>query len=69
MPNYSVDNLKHGIQQARKNIQTFEDAIEKENETIKQFKFMIETIERKADLKDGITVEAGKEKNGDNGIS
>ena len=57
MPNFSVDNLRHGIQQARKNIKTFEDAIEKENETIKQFKFMIETIERKEDLKKGIEID------------
>ena len=56
MPNFSIDNLRHGIQQARKNIQTFEDAIEKENETIKQFKFMIETIEKKEDQKQGIVV-------------
>ena len=57
MPNFSVDNLRHGIQQARKNIKTFEDAIDKENETIKQFKFMIETIERKEDLKKGIEID------------
>ena len=57
MPNFSIDNLRHGIQQARKNIKTFEDAIDKENETIKQFKFMIESIERKEDLKKGIEID------------
>lgn len=47
MPDYSVDNLRHGIKQAKKNIQTFEDAIDKENATIKEFKWMIEQVERK----------------------
>ena len=54
MPNYSVDNLEHGIKQARNNIKIFEDAIDKENATIKQFKWMIEQIERKEELKKGI---------------
>lgn len=47
MPNYSVDNLHRGIEQAEKNIKTFEDAISKERETIGQFKWMIEQAERK----------------------
>ena len=64
MPNFSIDNLRHGIQQARKNIKTFEDAIDKENETIKQFKFMIETIEKKEDQKQGIVVDG----NNDNSV-
>lgn len=47
MPEYSIENLKHGIKQAEKNIKTFEEAINKERETIGQFKWMIEQAERK----------------------
>ena len=54
MPDYSVDNLHRGIKQAKKNIQTFEDAIDKENKTIKHFKWMIEQIERKEEQHKGV---------------
>ena len=47
MSDYSAENLKRGIEQAEKNIATFEEAISKERETIGQFKWMIEQIERK----------------------
>ena len=47
MPKYSIDNLRRGIEQAEKNIKTFEDAIAKERETIGQFKWMIAQAERK----------------------
>jgi len=60
MPDYTADNLRRGIEQAKKNIKTFEDAIEKEEAQIKQFKWMIKEIERKEELKEGLTV------NGDN---
>ena len=63
MANYSIENLRNGIKQASKNIKTFEDAIEKERATIKEFEYMIETIERKEQLKNGVTV------NGDNNNS
>lgn len=49
MVDYSVDNLLRGIEQAEKNIATFEEAIAKERETIGQFKWMMEQIERKKD--------------------
>ena len=49
MPDYSIDNLKHGIEQAKKNIETFESAIDKENENIKKFRWMIQQVERKED--------------------
>jgi len=51
MVDYSVENLLRGIEQAEKNIKTFEDAISKERETIGQFKWMIEQVERKEDEK------------------
>lgn len=47
MVEYSKENLLHGIEQAEKNIKTFEEAIAKERETIGQFKWMIEQLERK----------------------
>jgi len=47
MSGYSVESLINGIEAAKKNIKTFEDAAEKERETIKEYYFMIETIERK----------------------
>jgi multidrug resistance efflux pump len=47
MPEFSVEGLKRGIEQAEKNIQTFEDAIRKEQETIGQYKWMIEQAKRK----------------------
>ena len=65
MAEYSIDNLKRGIEQAKTNIKTFEDAIEKEEQTIKQFKFMIETINRKEEQKLGIEVNG----NNDNSLS
>lgn len=42
---YSVESLENGIKGCKKNIQTFEDAIEKERETIKDYRYMIEEIE------------------------
>ena len=60
MPDYTADGLKRGIEQAKKNIKTFEDAIEKEEEQIKQFKWMIKEIERKEELKEGLTVNGDK---------
>ena len=42
---YSVESLENGIEACKKNIQTFEDAIEKERETIKDYRYMIEEIE------------------------
>jgi hypothetical protein len=47
MPNYSVDGLKAGIDNCRKNIQVFEDAIRKEKETIQEYSFYISEILKK----------------------
>ncbi len=44
---FSVESLERGIESCKKNIQTFEDAIDKERNTIKEYRQMIETIERK----------------------
>lgn len=47
MSGYNVDSLLNGIERCKKNIVTFEDAIEKERNTIKEYYYMIDTIERK----------------------
>ena len=47
MSGYSVASLKAGIEAAKKNIQTFEDAISKERSTIQEYYDMIDVIERK----------------------
>ncbi len=47
MSGFSVESLERGIESCKKNIQTFEDAIDKERNTIKEYRDMMETIERK----------------------
>lgn len=47
MPDYSTEALKRGIESAKVNIQTFENAITKERNTISEYYGMIETIQRK----------------------
>jgi hypothetical protein len=42
-----VDSLKAGIDNCRKNIQVFEDAIRKEKETIQEYNFYIAEILKK----------------------
>jgi len=44
---YNADALEKGIEACRKNIKTFEEAIEKEYATIKEYRRMKEVIERK----------------------
>jgi hypothetical protein len=44
---YSVEGLQAGIENCRRNIQVFEDAIRKEKETIQQYNFYISEIVRK----------------------
>lgn len=47
---YSVESLTRGIEQCRKNIKIFEDAIDKERDTMKEYRDMIDYIERKAEI-------------------
>ena len=47
MSGFSVESLENGIVACNKNIKTFEDAINKERNTIKEYRIMIDTIERK----------------------
>lgn len=44
---HSIEGLKRGIEHAKKNIKTFEDAIETERETISRFYEMIDTLKQK----------------------
>lgn len=44
---YSIESLENGIESCKNNIQTFEDAIDKERNTIKEYRVMIEVVERK----------------------
>jgi hypothetical protein len=47
MGGFSVESLDNGIEASKKNILVFEDAIDKERNTIKEYREMIDTIERK----------------------
>ena len=60
-PGYSVESLKNGIEAAKKNIKTFEDAIERERETIKEYRSMIEIIEVRASTPKEIVVEVERD--------
>jgi hypothetical protein len=44
---YSIEGLENGIEQARKNIKTFEDAIQKERDTIDEYYKMIDILKEK----------------------
>ena len=46
---YEVAGLKEGIERAKINIKVFEDAINKELDTIKEYKRMIKVLEDKGD--------------------
>ena len=45
---FSTESLKRGIVQAERNIEIFEKAIDNERATIREYRGMIEDIERKA---------------------
>ena len=45
---YSVEGLERAIEAAKKNIKTFEEAIDREYASIKQWRHMIREIDRKA---------------------
>lgn len=48
---YSIDGLKNGIKGCRKNIKLLEGAIEKERNTIKEYRIMMKDIEISNKLK------------------
>jgi len=47
---YNTKSLKHGIEQANKNIEIFKEAIKKEQETIASYEEMIFHLERKREM-------------------
>lgn len=44
---HSIEGLERGIKHAKENIKTFEEAIEKERETISNFYEMIDALKQK----------------------
>lgn len=55
---YDIEALKEGVQKCKKNIKTFENAIQGEHDTIADYRNMIEVLETKQKLAEGITVDA-----------
>ncbi len=51
MTGYSVDGLKHGIERARHNIVVLEEAIEREERTIADYRIMLADIKRAGEQK------------------
>ena len=47
---YEIEGLRHGIERAKINMQTFKDAIDKELETIAEYERMIKFIEEARDV-------------------
>jgi len=58
---YTINGLRHGIVRCKHNIKSLEQAIEKEHNTIADYKIMIDDIERaekeKAEAEANVTVE------------
>lgn len=50
---YDIGALKEGIEKAKKNIKVFEQAIDNENNTIKNYRNMISVLEEKKDRMEG----------------
>ena len=44
---HSIEGLERGIEHCKKNIETFEDAIQKERETIDEYYRMIDALKEK----------------------
>jgi exonuclease VII large subunit len=57
-PDYDIRGLQEGIEKCKKNIKTFEHAIEGERQTIVNYRSMIETLEQNKRLKRGFVVDA-----------
>lgn len=65
---FSTESLTNGIEACKKNILTFEEAIQKERDTIKEYFVMIEAVqesERKAKTKAKIEANFNKAVNGE----
>ena len=49
MSGYTTDGLEHGIKRCRINIENLEQAIETERNTIKDYRFMLDEIQKSDD--------------------
>jgi hypothetical protein len=49
--NFNPDSLRDGIKRCKKNIQIFEDAIKKEEDTIRQFREYLRIAEAKQEAR------------------
>ena len=58
--NYGIDALKRGIEAAQKNIATFEDAIQREKNTINEYRGYITIINEKKRAQKGVVIDAQK---------
>ena len=58
MIDYDIEALKENVQKCKVNIKTFEKAISGERDTIAQYRHMIEVLEQKAVIAEGITIDA-----------
>lgn len=63
MAGFSIESLEKGIEACKKNIGTFEDAIQKEKDTIQEYRDMIFDSKRKAQEREDnvIRLEAERE--------
>ena len=55
---YDVEALRENVKKCKVNIKTFEQAIQGEHDTIAQYRHMIEVLEEKAFIAEGITIDA-----------
>ena len=51
---YSIESLEGGIEKCKKNIEIFEEAIEKERDTIREYRSMIDVLEEKESRREEI---------------
>lgn len=60
MTEYDIDGLLVGIDACKRNIETFERAIEKERQTIKEYKIMIDHLKEKSKWPKDIVIEVDR---------
>lgn len=62
---YSIEGLENGIEGCKKNIKVLEGAIDKERNTIKEYRIMIDDIEtadrKKKEAEDNVHIEIVKD--------
>lgn len=62
---YSIESLENGIKKCRENVAMLEQAADRERDTIKEYRIMIDALATAADQKkaaqDGVHVEVARE--------